>query len=169
MLALLHELWQASSVSLEQWGEAACLSERNGKAKEVNSCVVLPWENPSGYQLALCWRHWASGFCRLSVCLSPQANATFVVAHKPEMITPELEPARRMGASTAHGRGSIAQDRSAWRPALPFSVMLYLGQAQPQPVLGSALAPSMGASGWACPQGDQGLFLSFIPLPGVFC
>lgn len=31
--------------------EVSHLPKRNGKARQVNSCVILPWENPSGYQL----------------------------------------------------------------------------------------------------------------------
>lgn len=53
---------------------------------------------------------------------------------------PELKPATRTGAITAHGRRSLGTGR-VWKSALCFSVMLNSGQAQPQPVLGSALGP----------------------------
>lgn len=72
----------------------------------------------------------------------------------------------------------IAQDWSVWRPALRFSVMLYLGQAQPQPALGSALVRPIGVWGWACPQGDCScfcppspyqVFSADLPCPVHFC
>lgn len=65
----------------------------------------------------------------------------------------------------------IAWDRSVPRPALHFSVMLYLGQAQPQPVLGSALVPLMGAWGWGCfcPPSPYQVFSADLPCSDPIC
>lgn len=62
--------------------------------------------------------------------------------------------------------GPVSMETS---PALLCDAVLGTSTTTASPWLCPRLLPRCGALGWACPQGDQGLFLSSIPLPGVFC
>lgn len=163
-------------MSLQQWGQVACLCQRYRKAKEVNCCVILPQENL-----------WTSASSALSVlCLWLLQTVSLSLSPSQHHIRGGswARDDNTTASASKEDRGEhcprqgIARDRPVWRSALHFSVMLYLGQAQPQSVRGSALVCPMRAWAWACPQGDRSsfhppspyqVFSADIPCTDPFC